>query len=240
MKKILALVIAGTLFAMSSLCVCATEDASTASSTPGGSTSPSLPEKIDELEEQLRKNQEENAKMIADLTKQVQDLTKAVQASQSNKGGGSQPKKSSGNGGSSSDSKNNFYARNNLVGYGNNIVGQGGHVEINGGRSNVTFVLSTSSYGDLSSANSLAGTVKGTLLNVVSTSSPGVAFQTAKVNFYVSGVVDGDNIAVYQLQGGKWVQLPTAEIRRDHVVVYMSRHGTLAFIRVPVLAAVTG
>ena len=113
-------------------------------------------------------------------------------------------------------------------------------MEINGGRSNVTFKIAGANGGQVTQANSLAGSLGGSLIACITTSSPGASFSSAKVNFYLAGVQAGDNIAVYQIQGNNWVQLPTAEIRKDHVVVNMTRHGTLAFIRVPVLAAVTG
>ncbi len=214
MKRILAILVAGVLMVSSSVCVFASD-----TSTDDGSKSVTTDEKIEELQDE-----------IDDLKKEIKKLTKAVKASQS---GGSS------GGSSSSDAGSQALSRNNAVSYGSNIVAQGGHVEINGGRSNVTFVVNAVSGGTLSSAGSLAGSVGGTLLNVVSTSSPGASFKTAKVNFYISGVSVGDNIAVYQLQGNKWVQLPTAEIRNDHVVVNMTRHGAVAFIRVPVLAAAT-
>ena len=237
MKKILALMVVGVMMFSSTLCVCAEDAAGTGTSTDnnvGGSISISKEEW-----EKMQKNQEENNKTIAELTKQIQSLTNAVRAGQNNNNN----KSSSGGGGSrtsSSSSANEFYKRNNIVGYGSNIVGQGGHVEINGGKSNVTFVLTPATGGQLTAATTLASNVGGTLLNVVTTSSPGASFTTAKVNFYVSGVVVGDNIAVYQIQNNQWVQLPTAEIRKDHVVVNMTKHGTIAFVRVPVLASVTG
>jgi hypothetical protein len=104
----------------------------------------------------------------------------------------------------------------------------------------VTFTITAPSSSVISSASTLAGKVGGYLVSCISTSSPGVGFKTAKVNFYVGGVQNGDNIAVYQNQNGTWVQLPVVEIRQDHVVVNMSRHGEIAFIRVPVLASITG
>ncbi len=169
---------------------------------------------------------------IGRLTDQIEKLTKAVKAKQSS-GGGS----SSGGGGSSSSAPKSW---DNYVDYGGNIVYQAGKIELNGGRSNVTFTVKASGGGTYKSALSLANNVGGTLLNCINTSSPGVGFKSAKVNYFCSGVTDADNIAVYQNQDGKWVQLPVVEIRKDHVIVLMSRHGDLAFIRVPVLATITG
>ena len=191
---------------------------------------------LEGYEEQLQSS----TAQLALLTTQVQNLANAISASGSkgSKSSGSSGG-SGGSGGGSSSSANDFYKRNNIVGYGSTIVGQGGHVEINGGKSSVTFVLTPATGGQLTSATSLAASVGGTLLNVVTTSSPGASFKTAKVNFYVSGVSVGDNIAVYQLQGSKWVQLQVSEIRKEHVIVNMSQHGTVAFIRVPVMASAT-
>lgn len=111
-------------------------------------------------------------------------------------------------------------------------------IEINGCKSNATFMVNGVASGTSTSAKDLAKKVGGSLLNCCETSAPGVVFSTAKVNFFVGGVTDGDNIAVYQLQNGKWVQLSVSEIRKDHVVVNMTRHGAIAFIRVPALATI--
>ncbi|MCR5555968.1 MAG: hypothetical protein K6F75_00195 [Butyrivibrio sp.] len=172
-------------------------------------------------------------------------LQNAIKASGGgSKSGSSQsspPPRSNGrapSGPSSTDTRTQALIRNNAVSYGGNIVAQGGHVEINGGRSNATFLVGAPDGGTMNSAYSLAASVQGSLINCVIVSSA-VAFRTAKVNFYITGVNIGDNIAVYQIQGGKWVQLQTAEIRKDHVVVNMSQTGVVAFVRVPVLATAT-
>lgn len=208
MKRILALLLAFTLLASSSMCVYAKGQAS----DKGGSKSVTT---------------EELQKEIDELIKRINELNDAIRAG----GGGSR--------GGSSPQQEADYAKNNVVNYGGIVIGQGGHVEINGGKSNVTFRISPANGSQLTSANSLAASIGGALISCISTSSPGVSFTSAKTNFYISGVNTGDNIAVYQLQGNKWVQLSTAEIRKDHVVVNMSQHGTLAFIKVPVLATAT-
>ena len=218
MKKILALVLASALFVTSSVCVFAQEQT--------GSVESPTPKEIMEKLEQIEK---ENAA----LRKSISDLTRAVQAK--NKGGGG----SSNSGGGSGSSSTTPSGDSNYVNFGGNITYQGGKIEINGGRSNVTFTIKAPASGTVSSAASLAGKVGGSLVSCIETSSPGVAFSTAKVNFYVSGVQAGENIAVYQNQNGTWVQLPVVEIRKDHVVVNMSRHGSLAFVRVPVMATIT-
>lgn len=58
-------------------------------------------------------------------------------------------------------------------------------------------------------------------------------FNTATVNFYLQGIRTGQNIKVYQLVNGQWVELTVTEIRDDHIVVDMTSLGTLAFIEVP-------
>lgn len=213
MKKIIALALASILFVTSSVCVFAADEVNSVQSP--------TPKEIMEKLEQLEK---ENAQ----LRKSISDLTKAVQASK--KGGG-------GGGGSSKPSAPS--SDGNYVNFGGTLTYQGGKIEINGGRSNVTFTIKAPAGGTITSANSLAASVGGSLVSCVETSSPGVAFSTAKVNFFVGGVQAGENIAAYQLQGKNWVQLPVVEIRKDHVVVNMSRHGNIAFIRVPVMATIT-
>ncbi|MCR5403287.1 MAG: hypothetical protein K6E91_05620 [Butyrivibrio sp.] len=137
-----------------------------------------------------------------------------------------------GGGGSSSGSSANCVVYNGCCVYAcKKIV-------INGCKSNATFMVNGVSGGTASSASDLAKKVGGSLVCCCETSAPGVVFSTAKVNFFVNGVLDGDNVAVYQLQNGKWVQLSVSEIRKDHVVVNMSKHGPLAFIRVPALATI--
>jgi hypothetical protein len=250
MKKILALMMAGVLFVSCSVCVFANEggnsDSSSEASSEEGALSPKaenaklkaeleqLTKKFESLEEDYKDLKQTNKTQQA----QISALINAVTASNSNKA--STPKKTQSGGGSTDSNtiRNQMLINNNAVQYGNNFVGQGGHVEINGGKSNVTFIVSAPDSGTVTSANSLAASLGGSLINCVAVTST-VAFSTAKVNFYVTGVNIGDNVAVYQLQSGKWVQLPTAEIRKDHVVVNMTRYGILAFIRVPVLASVT-
>ena len=211
MKKIIALALASVLFVTSSICVFAADEVSSVQSP----TPKEIMEKLEELE-----------KENAELRKSISDLTKAVQASRGGGGGGSSKPSAPSSGG-------------NYVNFGGTMTYQGGKIEINGGKSNVTFTIKAPAGGTITSANSLAGKVGGNLLSCIETSSPGVAFRTAKVNFYLAGVQPGDNIAAYQAQNGNWVQLPVVEIRQDHVVVNISRHGSIAFIRVPVMASIT-
>lgn len=227
MKKILALVLVSAMMVSSTLCVFAQD--STEEVQLEGSRSPASKDDVEKLQQE-----------ILDLTKQVRALTNAINASGGNKNSGN----SGGGGGRGSSrpsqSAYDTYARNNAVPiYGGGYVGQGGKIEINGGKSNVTFTIKAPTGGVATSASSFAQGLGGSLITCINTSSPGVGFATAKVNFFISGVTYGDNIAVYQLQSGKWVQLPVVEIRTDHVVVNMTRHGDVAFIRVPVLASTT-
>lgn len=242
MKKILALVMAGIMICSMSVCAFATsggtENASEASSGEVN-LSPNAQKIVDDLNKKiddLTKSTEDLKKRNDQQSAQISALIEAVKATANSK---STPAAApQGNGSGNNDFRNWQLVRNNAVSYGGNIIAQGGHVEINGGRSNVTFILGVPDGGTLTSANTLAANVKGSLLNCVTVSSS-VGFRTARVNFYMPGVVAGDTIAVYQVQNGKWVQLPTAEIRKDHVVVDMTRYGTLAFLRVPVVATVT-
>ena len=135
----------------------------------------------------------------------------------------------SGRGSGSQGASNSAY-------YNGSIIYPVRKIEINGVKSNATFMVAQPDGGTMTSANNLAASLGGNLINAVVTSSPGVNFATARVNFFVGGVTDNDTIAVYQLQNGKWVQLSVSEIRKDHVIVNMTRHGVIVFIRVPALA----
>lgn len=112
-------------------------------------------------------------------------------------------------------------------------IGQGGHVIINGAPSNMTFNLVKPNLATVNSAKNLGGK----LLNVVGTKAAIGKFTTARVNFWLQGVVAGQNIKVFQLVNGAWVEVPVVEIREDHVVVDLTQHGVLAFVEVPAIAA---
>ena len=167
----------------------------------------------------------------AALQSSVERLTAAINGKplppDSGSGGGSSG--GSGRGSSSQGASNYAY-------YNGSIIYPVRKIEINGVKSNATFMVAQPDGGTMTSANNLAASLGGNLINAVVTSSPGVNFATARVNFFVGGVTDNDTIAVYQLQNGKWVQLSVSEIRKDHVIVNMTRHGVIAFIRVPALA----
>ncbi|MCM1155772.1 MAG: hypothetical protein NC392_10500 [Roseburia sp.] len=113
-------------------------------------------------------------------------------------------------------------------------IGQGGHVIINGAPSNQVFSVLKPERKEVDSAKAYAETLSGKILNVAKINASIRNFQTATVNFYVKGIVAGQNIKVYQLIDGVWVELTVVEIREDHIVVDMTSLGTLAFIEVPV------
>ncbi len=217
MKRILALILVSVMTIASTVTVFAAN-----SSGQTGSKSPAQ-EKIEELEKELKEKEDE----IKAKDNQIAYLAGQLQA------------KSSGGGSSSSSPSTPPSSNGNSVNYGGTVTYQGGKIEINGGKSNVTFTIKTPSSTVLQSARSLANQLSGTLLSCINTSSPGASFKTAKVNFFVTGVTANDNIAVYQNQGGTWVQLPVEETRQDHVVVNITKHGDIAFVRVPVMAAIT-
>lgn len=112
-------------------------------------------------------------------------------------------------------------------------VGQGGHVIINGAPSNWVFSVLKPVLANVYSARAFAAALNGRVLNVVRINASISGFQTARVNFYMSGVTAGQNIKVFQNFNGQWLEINVAEIREDHVVVDMTSLGTLAFIEMP-------
>lgn len=116
-------------------------------------------------------------------------------------------------------------------------LGQGGHVIINGVPSNQTFSVLKPAKENVNLAKNQAAALGGTILNVAQIKASVTGFNTATVNFYLKGIKAGQNIKVYQLVDGQWVELTVSEIREDHVVVDMTSLGTLAFIEVPVVIA---
>ena len=112
-------------------------------------------------------------------------------------------------------------------------LGQGGHVIINGVPSNQTFSVLKPIAENVNLAKAKAAALGGTVLNVAQISASVTGFNTATVNFYLQGIRTGQNIKVYQLVNGQWVELTVTEIRDDHIVVDMTSLGTLAFIEVP-------
>ncbi len=116
-------------------------------------------------------------------------------------------------------------------------LGQGGHIILNGAPSNVAFVLAKPVVASVESAKAEAATLGGKVLNVADVKSAIKKFDTARVNYYLKGTKAGQNIKVYQLVKGQWVELAVAEIREDHVVVDMTSLGTLMFVELPAVPA---
>ncbi len=113
-------------------------------------------------------------------------------------------------------------------------LAQGGHVIINGAPSNQTFSVLKPEKKEVESAIAHAAALSGKVLNVAQINASIRNFQTATVNFYMEGIKAGQNIKVYQLINGVWVELTVSEIREDHIIVDMTSLGTLAFVEVPV------
>ena len=112
-------------------------------------------------------------------------------------------------------------------------IGPGGHVIINGAPSNFVFTLTKPSAAEVSLAKAQVAALGGKIVSFIGTKSVINKFETARVNFYIKGITAGQNIKVYQLVDGAWVELKVAEIRLDHVVVDMTSHGKLLFVEVP-------
>lgn len=115
-------------------------------------------------------------------------------------------------------------------------IGQGGHVIINGAPSNQTFAVERPTAATVNAAKTQAEDLGGTILNVVNVKASINGFETARVNFYLKGVKAGQNIKVYYLVNGQWIELEVAEIREDHVVVDMTGLGSLLFVDVPAVS----
>ena len=114
-------------------------------------------------------------------------------------------------------------------------LGQGGHVIINGVPSNQTFSVLKPTAENVNLAKAQAEALGATILNVAQINASVTGFNTATVNFYLQGIKAGQNIKVYQLVNGQWVELTVTEIRDDHIVVDMTSLGTLAFIEMPAI-----
>ncbi|MCM1254221.1 MAG: hypothetical protein NC321_15480 [Clostridium sp.] len=113
-------------------------------------------------------------------------------------------------------------------------LGQGGHVIINGAPSNQVFSVLKPEREAVTSAKTYADTLGGKVLNVAKINASIQKFNTATVNFYMKGILAGQNIKVYQLVNGVWVELTVSELREDHIVVNMTSLGTLAFVELPI------
>lgn len=114
-------------------------------------------------------------------------------------------------------------------------LGQGGHVIINGAPSNQTFSVLKPERKEVDAAKKHADTLNGKVLNVAKINASIRNFNSAMVNFYMKGLKAGQNVKVYQLVDGVWIELTVTEIREDHIVVDMKSLGTLAFVEVPMV-----
>lgn len=112
-------------------------------------------------------------------------------------------------------------------------IGQGGHVIINGAPSNQVFTLLKPASAIVNSAKIFAESLGGRVLTATNIKASVSGFKTAQVNFYMKGVTAGQNIKVFQIVNGRWLEVDVIEIREDHVVVEMTSLGTLAFIEMP-------
>ncbi|MBR5361230.1 MAG: hypothetical protein IK123_10110, partial [Lachnospiraceae bacterium] len=139
--------------------------------------------------------------------------------------------------------------QNELMGRGVDILGQantetvraGEKAEIisNGNANGAGIHFASPSSAILTSASRHAGSIGGTLLQCVTTSSLGITLRNATVNFPVQGVYANDSIVAYQLQGNEWVQLSVISVLDNHVNVNLTQHGPVAFIRVAAVAMLT-
>ena len=112
-------------------------------------------------------------------------------------------------------------------------IGQGGHVIINGAPSNQVFTLLKPTSAIVDSAKIFSATLGGRVLTVARVKASVSGFKTAQVNFYMKGIKAGQNIKVFQINNGRWLEVDVIEVRDDHVVVEMTSTGTLAFVEMP-------
>ena len=110
-------------------------------------------------------------------------------------------------------------------------VAQGDKVILNGEESDITFVLAKPLAAYIDYAKEQATSINGKVMNVANVKTT-VSFETATVNFYMPGVVEGQNIQVFRYVNGEWEEVSVSEVREDHVVVDMTAPGVLAFIEV--------
>jgi len=111
------------------------------------------------------------------------------------------------------------------------VTGQGGHVEINGAPSNYTVTLIKPNKADTDAAKEQAEKAKGKIVSFFGLK--GFNFNTAKINFWVSGMQPGKKIEAYQLNNGVWTKVVVNEIRKDHVVVTLTKNAErLLFVEV--------
>ncbi len=109
-------------------------------------------------------------------------------------------------------------------------VGQGGKIVVNGVATNMTITLSkvkdaTAAKASLAENEKLVALFKANL-------PVGISGSNVNANFYVKGLTATDNVKVYMLVKGQWVELTVTEIRADHVLVNLTQSGVIKIVRV--------
>ena len=112
-------------------------------------------------------------------------------------------------------------------------IGQGGHVIINGAPSNQVFTLLKPTSAIVASAKKFSENWGGRVLTVARVKASVSGFRITQVNFYMKGIKAGQNIKVFQIDNGRWLEVDVIEVRDDHVIVEMTSTGTLAFVEMP-------
>ena len=119
-------------------------------------------------------------------------------------------------------------------------VAQGGGVVVDGVKTNLTFSVLKPELRRVYTIKDAAAAMGGTVLNVVKVGIPAeLRFETANVNFYTPGIVDGQNVKVFQYAYSEgdddiWNELNVTEVREDHVVVDIPNNGgVIALLEVP-------
>ncbi len=109
-------------------------------------------------------------------------------------------------------------------------VGQGGKIVVNGVTTNMTITLSkvkdaTAAKASLAENEKLAALFKANL-------PVGISGSNVNANFYVKGLAATDNVKVYMLVNGQWVELTVIEVRADHVLFNLTQSGVIKIVRV--------
>ena len=119
-------------------------------------------------------------------------------------------------------------------------VAQCGAVMVDGVKTNLTLSVLKPELRRVYTIKDAAAAMGGTVLNVVKVGIPAeLRFETANVNFYTPGIVDGQNVKVFQYAYSEgdddiWNELNVTEVREDHVVVDIPNNGgVIAFVEVP-------
>lgn len=119
-------------------------------------------------------------------------------------------------------------------------VAQGDGAVIDGVQSNLTFSVLKPELRRVYTIKDAAAAMGGTVLNVVKIGIPAeLKYTSAIVNFYTPGIVDGQNVKVFQYSYSDgdddiWTELNVTEVREDHVLVDIPNNGgVIAFVEVP-------